>query len=324
MSNPNYATLATTTIESRTRSLADNITNNSALLRRIKKRGKVRPVSGGRLILQEIDYLATTNVGWYSGLDTLTTAAVDTATAAEFTIKEAYASLLISGLEMAQNRGKEAMIDLLEARITNMERSLWNLMNTGVYSDGSAASGKQIGGLQLLVPLANTTGTVGNINRATATWWRNSANRSSVNYGGAATAATILNHMGRSYNAVTRGTDVPDLIPGDGLAVQLFMDAMNDRQTIIDEEMAKAGFITAKFRTADVVMDGGVGGACPANSLYFLNTDFIHYRPMAGMDVYRVGSDREPTNQDSLIRIIGWKGNMTLSNSQLQGLLRTD
>jgi hypothetical protein len=45
---------------------------------------------------------------------------------------------------------------------------------------------------------------------------------------------------------------------------------------------------------------------------------------MSGMDVYRVGSDREPTNQDAMIRIIGWKGNMTVSNSALQGLLRTD
>jgi hypothetical protein len=40
--------------------------------------------------------------------------------------------------------------------------------------------------------------------------------------------------------------------------------------------------------------------------------------------VYRVGSDREPTNQDAMIRIIGWKGNMTLSNASLQAYLRTD
>lgn len=324
MSNPNFSNIITTTIDSRTRALADNITNNHVLLRRLRKRGTARPVSGGRQIVQEIDFAATTNVGWYSGLGTLTTAAFEHATAAEFPIREAYASLIISGLEMAQNRGKEQMIDMLAARVTNMERSLTNLLNTGVYSDGSGGGGNQIGGLQLLLPLNPATGTVGGINRATATWWRSIGQRSSVNYGGAATAATILNHMGRTYNQIVRGTDVPDLIPADGIAYQLFMDAMSDRQTIIDTEMAEAGFITAKFRTADVVMDSGVGGAAVANAMFFLNTNYIFWRPMSGMDVYRVGSDREPTNQDAMIRIIGWKGNMTLSNSSLQAFLRTD
>jgi hypothetical protein len=324
MANPNYANIATTTIESRTRTLADNITNNNALLRRLRQRGKKKPVSGGRNILQELDFAATTNVGWYSGLGTLATAAFEHATAAEFAIKEAYASLIISGLEMAQNRGREQMIDLLEARINNMERSLGNLLNTGVYSDGTASSGNQLGGLALLVALTPTSGTVGNINRATATYWRNLSAQASTAYGGASTSATILNHMGRTYNAISRNADVPDLITADATSYQLFMDAMNDRQTIIDVEMAKAGFITAKFRNADVVLDGGIGGACPANTMFFLNTEYIHYRPMEGMDVYRIGGDREPDNQDAMLRLIGWKGNMTLSNASLQAVFRVN
>lgn len=324
MSNPNYNSLITTTIENRTRALADNITNNAALLYRMKRRGKVKPVSGGRTIVQEIDYQETINTGWYSGYDTLTTTASDTATAAEFTIKEAYASMTISGLEMAQNRGKERMIDLAESKIENMERTLMNLLNVGVYSDGAANSGKQLGGLQLLVAATPTSGTVGGINRGTATWWRNIAQRSSVNFGGAATSATILNHMGRVYNQLVRGTDMVDMIPCDANSYQLFADAMNDRQTIISADLAEAGFITMKFRNADVVLDGGVGGACPANVMYFLNTRYIHYRPMEGMDVYRVGSDREPINQDAIIKIIGWKGNMTLSGAKFQGRLQID
>lgn len=324
MSNPNYGSVATTTIESRTRALADNISNNSALLYRMKQRGRKKVVSGGRNILQEIDFQASSNVGWYSGYDTLTVAATDTATAAEFAIREAYAGVTISGLELAQNRGREQFIDLLESKVENAERALMNLMNIGVYSDGAANSGKQIGGLQLLVASTPSSGTVGGINRASATWWRNLSRRSSVDYGGAATAATILNHMGRTYNALVRGSDVPDLIPADGNAYQLFMDALTDRQVIVDDEMARSGFVTAKFRTADVVLDGGVGGAIAANTMFFLNTNFLHYRPMAGMDVYRVGGDREPVNQDSIIRIIGWKGNMTLSNAQLQAVFRTD
>lgn len=73
-----------------------------------------------------------------------------------------------------------------------------------------------------------------------------------------------------------------------------------------------------------VLLDGGVGGSLAANNGYFLNTSFLHYRPMSGMDVYMVGGDREPINQDAMIRIIGFKGNMTLSGAQYQAFIRVD
>ena len=43
-----------TTIQSRTGDLADNYTNNNALLKRLRSKGKVKTFSGGNVILQEI------------------------------------------------------------------------------------------------------------------------------------------------------------------------------------------------------------------------------------------------------------------------------
>lgn len=40
-----------TTIQSRSGELADNLSNNNALLNRLKKKGNVRPFSGGNVIL---------------------------------------------------------------------------------------------------------------------------------------------------------------------------------------------------------------------------------------------------------------------------------
>ena len=34
-----------------------------------------------------------------------------------------------------------------------------------------------------------------------------------------------------------------------------------------------------------------------------------------------IGGNRMAINQDALYRIIGWAGNMTMSNAQLQGVL---
>jgi hypothetical protein len=322
MSNPNYASIATATIESRTRALADNVTTNNALLGRLKERGRKKTVSGGTKILQEIQYASNTSSGWYSGYDTLTTAATDVLTAAEYAIKEGYALVTISGLEMAQNRGKEQMLDLLEARIENAEATLSNLIAVGVYSDGTANSGKQIGGLQLLVANTPTSGTVGNINRATYSYWRNLSKSAATDYGAAKTSANVLAQFGKTFNQLVRGADAPDLIVSDANDYGRLTDAMTDRQIVSDPKMAEAGFTTLKYRGADVVLDGGIGGACPADTSYFLNTKYLFYRPIADHDMYTLDGDRSAYNQDALVKIIGWKGNLTMSGAQFQGIYK--
>jgi hypothetical protein len=322
--NPNYASIFTTTIESRTRKLADNVGKNNALLYKLREKGNLKTVSGGTKILQELDFTENTSSGWYSGWDTLTVAPVETMTAAEYAIKEAYVTMAISGLEIAQNRAKEQMIDLMEARITNGEKTLNNLIAIGVYSDGTAATGKQIGGLAYLVANAPATGTVGNINRATDTWWRNASKSATTDYGGAKTSTNILSYYNKFYNSLVRGADAPDLLVADALDYGMVMDAAQDRQILTNSKMAELGFTNMKYRTADLVLDGGIGGNCPASTTYFLNTDYLFYRPMAGYDVttMKTGGERVPYNQDGILEIIGFKGNMTMSNAQLQGVLK--
>ena len=46
--------------------------------------------------------------------------------AAQYPIAQAAVAVSISGLEMLQNAGKEKMIDLLELRIGNAERTMQN------------------------------------------------------------------------------------------------------------------------------------------------------------------------------------------------------
>lgn len=48
--NDTVSDIIATTIQNRSGVLADNLTNNNALLRRLKMKGNVRPVSGGNVI----------------------------------------------------------------------------------------------------------------------------------------------------------------------------------------------------------------------------------------------------------------------------------
>ena len=62
-------------------------------------------------------------------------------------------------------------------------------------------------------------------------------------------------------------------------------------------------------------------GGVPASSMYFLNTKYIHWRPHARRNMVPLDPDRFSVNQDAMVKLIGWAGNMTLSNSFLQGVI---
>jgi hypothetical protein len=321
MVSPNLSEMVTTTLRNRTGQLADNMLDNNALLNRLKKRGKVKTVSGGRSIVQELEYADNSTFKRYSGYETLNIAPSDVFTAAEFDYKQAAVAISISGLEELQNSGEDAIIDLLASRITNAEKTMMNGIAADIYSDGTADGGKQIGGLQLLVSKTPTSGTVGGINRATWSFWQNKATVS----GTAATAANIQERMNTMALSLVRGTDKPDLIVADGNYYGFYLSSLQAIQRITDPELAGAGFTSLKYYghggAADVILDGGVGGNCPTNTMYFLNTDYIHFRPHAQRNFTPIGDERYAVNQDAMVKLIGFAGNMTLSNASLQGVL---
>lgn len=321
MASPNLSEIITTTLRNRSGKLADSVTENCALLMRLKERGKVKPFGGGRTIVQELEYAENGTYKRYSGYEVLDISPSDVFTAAEFDIKQAAVSVSISGLEQLQNSGTEAKIDLLESRIQNAERTMVNNLCADAYSDGTADSGKQMGGLQLLIADDPSTGTVGGINRASWSFWQNYKFDASSDGGSAVDKDNIQQYMNDIYLNTSRNTDHPDLIVADNNYFKAYWESLQQIQRLTNTKLGEAGFQNLKFMNADVVFDGGVGGSCPANHMYFLNTNYIHYRPHRDRNMVPLDPDRYSTNQDAVVKLIGWAGNMTLSNAQLQGVL---
>ena len=318
MTSPNLSEIVTTTLRNRSGKLADNVTNSNALLYKMKQRGNVKPVSGGRTIVQELEYAENSTYKRYAGYETLNTSPSDVFTAAEFDWKQIAVAVTISGLEGdIQNTGAEQVLDLLESRLKNAERTMMNGIAEDIYSDGTASSGKQIGGLQLLVADTPTSGTVGGINRATWEFWRNKKFQCTSDGGSAASSANIEGFMQTLLLSCSRGKDRPDLIVSDSGLYQKFWGAMTDRQRITDSKMAEAGFENIKFAGIPVVPDTDV---CPTNHMYFLNTEYIHYRPHRNRNMVPLDAINS-INQDAMVKFLVWAGNMTLSGARFQGVL---
>ncbi|MBQ8660804.1 MAG: phage major capsid protein [Alphaproteobacteria bacterium] len=318
MPNTDYNDILTTTLESRSGKLADNVSENSALLNRLKNKSKIRPISGGSKILEELEY-GEGDMTWYSGYDTITYTPKQLFSAAEFSLKLCAVPVAVSGEDILKNSGREQMIDLFEKRVDNAVKTMSNKMAAAVYGDGTESSGKAIGGLALLVADSPSTGTVGGINRATAgnEFWRNKSTTLTT----ALTSDSIRAEMDKMYLSLCRGSDKPDLIVCGNELYSMYEASLMPQQRFVDNKLADAGFQNLKFKGADVVFDGGQNGRCPENKMYFLNTDYLYLRSHKERNMKVIGGERMAVNQDALYKIIGWAGNMTMSNASLQGVL---
>lgn len=337
--NTNWSEITTTTLFNRSKKLADNVTKNNALLRRLSAKGKVKTVDGGQAIVQELEYSENGTFKRYSGYDVLNITPSDVFTAAQYPFAQAAVAVSISGLEMLQNAGKEKMINLLESRIGNAERTMQNNLSNDCYSNGTADGGKQIGGLQLLVSDVNNSGTVGGIDTSVWGFWQNNVQSFASNSltPGASTIQTMMN---RTWLAQARGPDRPDLIIADNTYFRYYWESLQSIQRITDDKSGMAGFASLKFMDADVVYDGGFqgnsagnvsvlggggswlsGSGAPSAHMYFLNTDFIHLRPHQDRNMVPLDPDRFSVNQDAMVKLIAFAGNMTCSNRFLQGVI---
>jgi hypothetical protein len=336
--NSAISDLIATTIQSRSGELADNVSNNNALLRRLKTRGNAKPFGGGNVILQEIMYndASSANVNSYSGYELINIQPNSPISAAQFKIAQYASAVTMSGLEMLQNSSKEQIIDLMEGRMQVAEAQLMNRISTDIYGDGLGNAGKNLDGLAAAVPDNPATGSYGGIDRNTAigTFWRSQAYSGVTNGGAAVSAANIQAYMTALAIRLVRGTDRADLIVSDSTYFQFYVNSLQAIQRITSEETAGAGFSSLKFygggQSADVVLDGGIysGGSGGTNftgataaHMWFLDTKYLFFRPHRDRNFVPIGGERQAVNQDAVVKLIGWAGNMTCSGGQFQGVL---
>jgi hypothetical protein len=320
--NTSITDIIATTIQNRSRVIADNVTKNNALLDRLQRRGNVKTFSGGNVILQELSFAENSNAGWYSGYETLPVAASDVISAASYNIKQCAVPVTISGLEQLQNAGREQIIDLLEGRIAVAEATMANLIAAGIYSDGTGYGGKEIDGLKLQVPTTPTTGSPGDINRANYTFWQSQV-LDATDSGGATTAANIQQYFNALWAKCVRGSDKPDIIIVDNAYWAYYVASLQANQQFTSSQDGNAGFVSLKFMNSDVILDGGIGGNMASKEAYFLNTKYLFFRPHASRNMVPLSPKaRYAVNQDAEVQILAWAGNLTSSGLQFQGKMK--
>ncbi len=308
--NSTFTELVVTTHRHHSKGFKDNLSNANFLYGRLYKKGNYKKIKGGTSIVEPLDYAANNTFQRFTDWDVVNIQASDVLSAAEYQWRQIAMHVVASNRELLVNSGPEQLEDLVAARMKNAYRTFANNFSSDMYSSGSLSN--QIGGLQHIVADTNT-GTVGGIDANTWTFWRNTVfdlSDNTVTISSTTIENSVLLQM---WLTVARGMgDQPDLIIMSPDYYTFFEASQTSIKRYASSDSAQAGFVTLKYKNADVIYDTTASGI-PSSRIYMLNTDYIKLKVHEDADL-EVMDKKEPVNQFGAVTPFLWMGNMTCSN----------
>jgi hypothetical protein len=318
--NPNYNTILSTTLAHHIPKLVDNVFSARPFFYFLKQAGQIKMVGGGHKIVQPIMSGLNSTAGSYSGYDTIAVTAQTGITAAEFPWKQYAATIAISGIEEAQNRSEEEVVDLLEAKTAQAEHTIIEKLDQMLIAgDGTGNSNKDWDGIKKLVAGHPNNTTIGGINPTldgTGNGNTDPDNRWWASFREATAEVLSIGRMSSAYNSVSEGADQPNVILTTQVLYEKYEALLQPQLRFADAGTADAGFQNLLFKGAPVMYDTYVD----SGYVYFLNTKYL--RLVGHSDNwFRPTPFVRPNNTDARYAQILLYGNLTVSNRKRQGVL---
>lgn len=323
MADPNLGEVAATVWEQKFgKKPTDNIFNSRALFFLLESEGFREEADGGRLIEFGLTYAENYTFHSYGEYDSLDTTRVNVFDAARFDWKIAAGVVQYSELERLRAQAASGKYDLIAEKLDVGKESHIANLNRQMFGDGTGNNSLDMGGLQYIISTTPTTGTVGGVNRAVFSFWRNQQ------ASGAKTTNPFDNlrsTMRTIFNKCSRGgvketptgwiTDRPSFEGYEGLLVA------NERYLPQDKFRKKGG--DAGWMNDVLTFKGAPGSYdedAPAGNLYFFNNKFLKVAYLAGgwMKMY---PKVDPANQLTNVHKVATFSNMGTNNSRRLGVV---
>lgn len=312
MAEPTVNQLVATTINNYHDEFADNVSNSNAITALLRQGNRVRVIDGGKAISAPLTYAEET-FAWYSGTELLSRAVKETISEADYAPANAVASVTLSGPDLAKNRGKERILNLLEGKMDNAEATMKNNITKAVYGDGTVA--KSFAGLKAMVT-DDGLGTVGGIDAATWAFWKNQfqsvARATGLQYPALKAAMNAL------WMKLVRGTEHPDLVVADAEIYSTYESGLQENQRYADARLGALGFETLKYKQAAIVFDGAATGLVGG---YMINTKYMKFEIYRGRNFQPLDLPDQSPDMDAVTKHIAFMGALTLANRAMQGRL---
>ena len=304
--------LYTTTWQNMKAEVADNIFDSTPFWFWLKNKGKLETVSGGRFITEPLRFAKSDNVTWIKKGGTVTLDDKEFLTIAKYDWRYLVDSVVRFGVDDQQNRGKNQIISMMNAKLENSNDTLIDTLETALFA---SQSGNAINGLQDLVDDTPATGTVGGLDASIYTWWQNKA----TNMTGLSFAAFGISNMRTMLNNTSNNLkmDAIDIIVSGQTPYEYYEDEVEEQKRIVNKTLGDAGFENIQYKGRPMVWSP----ACANTRMYFLSTKFLKFKydPMLFFDMTEWKAIPNQVN-DRVAQIV-LAGEFLTSRRRCQGVL---
>ena len=302
----NVQSLLATTLSKYSKQMADNIFNAIPTFAWLGMKNRITE-DGGATLVRPIMYAKNSTAQFYAADDILDTTIQDNFTAAQYQWRQAAASVAITGRIERQNAGSAQVIDYVQAQIQMAEMSIKDKINAALFN--SAQTGPNITPLTAIV---NNSGTIGDVNGTTNTWWQSSVQASG------SFAARGLADLRTVWNTINvRNPQGPaDLLLSDQNSFQYYESVLVPSVRITEVKMGDLGFENLKYKAATWTFDT----AATSGYVYLLNSKSLELVQHANTQ-FVISDWAKPANQDLKVAQILWMGELTTNNRRKMGLL---
>jgi hypothetical protein len=312
--NTSYTSLITTTLQDHGKEIFDQVSTNNALYWMLKKAGNIKVRPGGRTFTHPLLYGTNSSFQMYNKLDPISLPVTDLVTRAEYSIKVAAGSIVLSTIDMAMNAGDKAkLIDYADEKRMEAEVSMSQLLGAQVYKDGSVS--KDFGGLQYLISESPSTQTdVGGIDSSTYSYWRNYSYGTVVSAFNTSSAG--LTAFNTCLNEATFGSIGPKAIFTTKTIYQLYELGQTSNIRYQRTDLADAGFRHLEFATLPILFDDN----CPSGNAYFVDTDSLWLQVLAQANM-QVTQFEQQTDQLASAALMYLAGNLTTGSRRTNAVI---
>lgn len=247
----------------------------------MSEKGRMKPAEGYSRIEVNIEYGENETATWLTkgGTVPLTENELMTVTYEDW--KYIAVNIIRYGVEDQKNRGKARIVDYVSRKISRAEYALDKDFERVIFSDGTGVN--EPNGLQNIISVTPTTGTLHGINRATAgnEFWQNLQYSST-----GVTSVSLLPDMRTCLNnmSIYEGINSSDIFM---VTTQSIYEALEDELLEYDKyttvKLLEKEFKFLNYK-GHVVM---WAPSCPSGCMYFINPNYLYiqYDPGYFMDM---------------------------------------
>jgi hypothetical protein len=323
----------------------DQVALERPLLKALQAKKKTAP-GAKQFVVEQLRKSYQSNFQWFNGSAVVTYNRRQTIEQANYQWRSCHDGFALDEDRLAQNgiivvddnkpqvasdAEKIQFTSLIEEQSEALRLGFQEQFSYQLHVDGTQ-SVDAIGGLDALISLTPTSGTVGGIDRSVAAnaYWRNNV---STGLTTTTTTGTVLNQMEVNWRQCSRNGGRPDLI----IAGSQFIDGYRNFVLTTFGRMdfgpantkkVEGGTSMLTFQGVDVQwspefqeLDSRFAPATPwEKRCYFLNTDTIRLRPLQGHDMI----NRKPPrayDRYEYYWAMTWRGALTLNRSNGNAVL---